>query len=94
MPVATLHFQGLVAQDVIDNPLIDSCRREARRNRVPQHVQAPDDLPLSAAKRAAEMVVAFPGCERSRLRPVLPLMNSHQTVEPASLPFPFRFGGR
>ena len=47
---------------------------------MPQHVQAPDDLPLSASKRAAEMVVAFPGSERSCLRPVLPLMHLRQSL--------------
>jgi hypothetical protein len=80
VPVATLHFQGLVAQDVIDNPLINPCRREARRNGVPQHVHAPDDLPLSASERAAEMVVAFPESERSCLRPFLPLAHRRQPL--------------
>jgi hypothetical protein len=52
--VAPLHFERLMAQDVIDYPLIDTSGCKARRDRVAKRVQSANELPLSALERAAE----------------------------------------
>jgi hypothetical protein len=72
MPVAAPHLFYRVADDVVDDPLVDARRRQARNHRVEEHMQAAYDCPsIALAQHPLDMVVAFGGGQRRRRRSIL-----------------------
>ena len=49
MTITTLLFRGLMANEVIDDPLIDATTGKARDETVPQRVQAAQNFPFAVA---------------------------------------------
>ena len=60
MSVPTLDFLGCVAHERIDEPLIDSFRREQAYERMAKHVPTTHDLPFTSFHGSLEMVMDVP----------------------------------
>src|SRR5262245_3426665 len=68
MAVAAALLVGLVADELVDDALVDAGRRQARDEAVPQDVVALQRLPLAPLQGALQMVVRLVPGHRRRVR--------------------------
>ncbi len=87
MPVAASHFFGLVAHELIDDPLVDFGSGKVRGERMPENMKTRDEFPIACGHRLFQMMMGLPSCQWRYLTKSFPLAKRLLTARMVFYPF-------